>query len=279
MNNILINSIVVIVLYSINLFAQSNDEEQFNYAMSLFEKEKYFDAVTEFKRLLFFSDDQQYKFDANYYTGLSYKNGAKFSDAIRYLTTAEINAKTDKQIYNSRIQIIRTNILRKTTKRALSLLASLEEDKKYSVKKDEINYWRGWAYMFQDDWESASRSFAMIDENHDLKFLADSVDEKQYSVTFAKTISYLLPGAGQFYTGEYVSGLLSLGWNLLWGYLTINSFLNDRAFDGIMIGGLLWFRFYRGNFQNAEKFALEKNLIISNDAMQYLQNSYDGLKP
>jgi len=89
----------------------------------------------------------------------------------------------------------------------------------------------------------------------------------------------IIPGAGQFYTGEYVSGLLSLGWNVLWGYLTIKSFVDDRIFDGIMVGSLLWLRFYNGNTYNAEKFAEEKNLLISNKALLFLQHGYEGEKP
>ena len=102
---------------------------------------------------------------------------------------------------------------------------------------------------------------------------------KPYSVNFAKIFSMIIPGAGQFYTGEYLSGFLSLGWNVLWGYLTIKSFIDDRVFDGIMIGSFLWFRFYNGNIYNAKKFAKEKNLIISNKALFYLQNGYEGEKP
>ena len=109
--------------------------------------------------------------------------------------------------------------------------------------------------------------------------MADNIDEELYSVSFAKTISYIIPGAGQIYTGEYISGLLSLGWNVLWGYLTIRSFIDERIFDGIVIANFLWLRFYRGNFQNAEKFAEEKNLIISNKGLEYLQYEYSGRKP
>ena len=121
--------------------------------------------------------------------------------------------------------------------------------------------------------------FNSISPNHELKVLADSINAEFYNVTLSKVLSVFLPGAGQFYTGEYVSGLISLGWNVLWGYLTINAFLDDRIFDGIMIGSLLWWRFYTGNLQNAEKFALEKNLEITNNALRYLRNNYPGNKP
>jgi len=260
-------------------FAQSSFNAQFNFAKKLYSNEKYFDTVTELKRLLFFDDNSEYNYEANLLIGKSYKQGAKFSNAIRYLTIAEINAKSIDELYETRIEIIRINILRRTTRRAFKLLDSLEADERFKVRKDEIKYWRGWAYMFADDWERAAQTFAELDTNHVLKILAEEVGDDLYSVSFAKTISYIIPGAGQIYTGEYISGLLSLGWNVLWGYLTIKAFIAERVFDGIVIANFLWLRFYKGNIQNAENFAMEKNLVRSNKALNYLQFEYDGLKP
>ncbi len=268
-----------ILLISCATFAQNSFEAQFNYAKKLYSDEHYFDTVTELKRLLFFDENSEYNYKANLLIGKSYKQGAKFSDAIRYLTLAELNAKNIDELFETRIEIIRINILRRTTRRALKLLDSLGSDERFIDRKDEIKYWRGWAYMFADDWEQAAQTFAEIDTNHVLKTLSEEVRNDLYSVSFAKTISYIIPGAGQIYTGEYISGLLSLGWNVLWGYLTIKAFIAERIFDGIVIANFLWLRFYRGNLQNAENFAMEKNLVRSNRALNYLQFEYDGLKP
>jgi hypothetical protein len=269
----------IILLISCAAFAQNSFDAQFNFAKKLYSDEDYFDTVTELKRLLFFDQSSEYNYEANLLIGKSYKQGAKFSDAIRYLTLAEINAKNIYELYETRIEIIRINILRRTTRRAFKLLDSLHADERFTDRKDEIKYWRGWAYMFADDWEQAAHTFAEIDTNHVLKTLAEEVDDDLYSVSFAKTISYIIPGAGQIYTGEYISGLLSLSWNVLWGYLTIKAFINERIFDGIIIANFLWLRFYRGNLQNAENFAMEKNLVRSNRALNYLQFEYEGLKP
>ena len=259
--------------------AQSAFQNQFDFAKQLYDNENFFEAITELKRLLFFDETEEYNYEANNLIGLSYKQGAKFSDAIRYLTLAEINAKTTEELFQRRIEIIRINILRRTTGRALKLLDSLEADNRFKDRTDEINYWRGWSYIFADEWEKASFEFAKIDTVQTLSKLAKQVDDDMYSVTFAKTISYIIPGAGQIYTGEYISGLLSLGWNVLFGYLTVKSFIDERIFDAIVIANFLWLRFYRGNLQNAENFAGEKNLNISNKALNYLQYEYDGLKP
>ena len=268
--------IIFILSGAIRIFSQDSFQQQFDLAKKLFDEENYFDAVTEFKRLLFFDDTGKYSYEANKIIGLSYKQGAKFSDAIHYFSLAENNASTEDEVFESKIEIIKVNILRRTISRALTLLDDLRIDKRFNNRMDDINYWSGWAYIFADEWEKASTSFN--DHNPELSALCDSVNGDFYNVTLAKTLS-IIPGVGQFYTGEYVSGLISIGWNVLWGYLTINAFAEDRVFDGIMVGTLLWWRFYSGNLQNAEKFAQQKNLEKTNSALRYLQNNYIGSKP
>ena len=271
--------LLAILLASVSVDAQTSSAEQFNLAKKLFDDANYFDAVTEFKRLLFFDESADYSFEANRLIGLSYKQGAKFSDAVYHFAEAELNARIDEESFEMKIEIVKINILRRTTDRALKLLENLEVDGRFANKQNEINYWRGWCYFFDNDWQQASSSFERIDSSHSLKIFADSVHNKFYDVTLAKVLSTFIPGSGQIYTGEYVSGLISLGWNVLWGYLTINAFVEDRVFDGVMIGTLLWWRFYTGNRHNAEKFAEEKNLEISNNALKYLIESHSGPIP
>jgi len=272
------NILLFINLILSNLLAQDLDK-QYNYANSLFNSEKYFDAITEYKRLLYFDKSEQYYFQSNFNIGLSYKFGAKYDEAIKYFYFSEMSAQSDSLKIQSRLQRIRINILRRTTDNALIMLKEMHKEFPNQVDSNTIAYWEGWAYIMADDWEKASLSFNKIDSEHTLKKIANEVEDNKYSVTFATLISYILPGSGQFYTGNYISGLLSLGWNVLWGYLTINAFVTDRVLEGILIGGLLWARFYRGNFKNAEKFAIEKNIEISNEAYKYLKNNYKGIKP
>lgn len=270
--------LLLIISSSAEIHSQTEIEEQFNYAKKLYAEEKYFDAVTEFKRLLFFDEEDIYSYESNLLTGLSYKNGAKFSEAIRHFTIAELNSKNVDEVFEARLELIKVNILRRTTARALTLLDSLQRDSRFSNQIDEIDYWRGWAYIFSDDWKQAASYFSKLKNGHQLSQICDSLDNNLYNPQLAKFLS-IVPGAGQFYTGEYISGLISIGWNVLWGYLTINAFMEDRVFDGLMVGTLLWWRFYSGNIQNAEKFAIEKNLEKTNSALRYLQNNYNGKKP
>ncbi|MDA3860937.1 MAG: tetratricopeptide repeat protein [Melioribacteraceae bacterium] len=252
---------------------------QKSYADSLFQSERFFDAITEYKRLQFFSNSEEYNYSSNFKIALCYKAGAKYDDAIKYFNIAKTNSNNVQDSINTELQIIRTNILRRTIPEALSLLKQIDEKYPNKIDSSTINYWSGWAYILNDDWDLASKEFEKINNLHPLKTLADSVDSEKYSVTFAKVSSFIIPGSGQFYTGNYLSGIMSLGWDILWGYLTINAFVTDRAVEGILIGSLLWTRFYKGNFQNAERFAVERNKEISNKAYQYLAKKYIGEKP
>ena len=275
-----VNSTLLLILFAvIVIIPQDRLDEQLTKATAMYFHEEYFNSITELKRLIFFDSNKKYSYTANELIGECYQKGGKLSDALNYFTRAEIAAITPEDIYNCRINIIKINIMRRTTGRALSLRDTLENDPRFTMKKVEINYWKGWAYIFSDEWDTASDQFGRVSPESELKRFCDSIDNQKYSVIKAKLLSYFVPGAGQIYTGNYLSGILSLGWNILWGYTTITAFQANRIFDGIMVGDLLWLRFYNGNNQNAEKFAIEKNLEISNNALIYLQNVYQGEKP
>lgn len=252
-------------------------ERQKHLADSLFAAGDYFNAVTEYSRLEYFDNRNDYTFIANFKIGLAYKYGSLLDNALKAFAKSLLKAGTDKEKITAKEEIVKINILRRDTDKAHQYLNELAKDINYS--ENDLSYWRGWTFMFQDKWDLAALEFGKIKIDHELKIFCESVNNDKYSVTLAQILSYILPGSGQFYTGNYLSGLMSLGWNVLCGYTTVNAFVEERVFDGLMVGNLLWLRFYRGNNQNAEKFAVQKNTEIVNQAYRYLKNSYKGLKP
>lgn len=269
----------VFIIFTDAGLAQLQLEKQFAFAESLFVQEKYYDAITEAKRLSFFDIRSQYSFRANKLIAESYKQGGKLSEAVHYFTRAEISSHDKMELFSTKIEIIKINILRRAFSLVNHQLNEMEKDSKFAADSSSLQYWRGWNYLFHDDWQKASELFGKIDSAVVLKNICEEVQKKKYSVSFAKGLSVVLPGAGQFYTGEYVSGFLSLGWNVLLGYLTVQAFSAERVFDGMAVGTLLWLRFYNGNLSNAAKFAEEKNSRIFNETLEYLQKNYQGLKP
>jgi hypothetical protein len=278
----IVNKILIILLLIYGnqiLFAQTTLQGQFEKAVQLFNGSKYFDSITEFKRLLFFDREKKYSFQSNLYIGTAYKEGGKFDEAVHYFTIAEMNASNEQEIFDSKIWAVRANILRRSTDQAIKMLEQILSDSKFDSSNVEINYWKGWAYIFSDKWDLAAESFSKNPADSLLAKFCSDVDDEKFSESFAKYSSYLIPGLGQFYTGEYISGALSLGWNVLFGYLAIDSFADERVFDGFVTANFLWLRFYSGNLQNAEKFVTQKNLTITNDALRNLQTIYKGKKP
>ncbi len=267
------------ITLTVVLSGQNQLQIQLDYANRLFSVRQYYDAITEYKRLLFFDSENKFNYLVNFNIGLCYKEGAIFDEAIKHFSIAELNSSNTQEKYAVKIEIVKANILRRTTGRALQILDEMEKEPAYNSKTDSLFYWRGWAYIFEDRWESAAQSFNKINSYHELKLLSNRVIKEKYSVTFAKVISYILPGMGQIYTGNYIKGFMSLGYNVLFGYLTVNSFAENRVFDGIAIGSLLWLRFYRGSVQNAEESAIEKNIQVSNKTLRFLQTEYMGEKP
>ena len=197
-----------IVVSCINLFSQDFEQRPWEYANTYFEQEKYFDAITEYKLLLFFEESGKFKFDILLQIGKCYKKGGKFDESIKYFAKSKNEAKNIDEKYISDLEMLKVNILRRTTSRAFLLLDSMQMNKNYSFHEDDFYYWRGWNYIFADEWQNAANEFNKISPDHPLKKICEDVENDKYSVTFAKVISYFIPGAGQIYTGNYIAGIM-----------------------------------------------------------------------
>ncbi len=191
------SGLISIIFFSFTSFigAQTIDEQK-QLSDSLFNVENYFDAITEYKRLLYFDKSNSFKYDANLRIAKSYKAGAKYGDAIKYFLIARNNCNIDSNIINTELEIIRVNILRRTIPEALKRLSEIESKYAGEIDSATINYWRGWAHIMADDWELASIEFAKIESDHPLKKISDKVESEKYSVAFAKISSFIILGSG-----------------------------------------------------------------------------------
>jgi TM2 domain-containing membrane protein YozV len=249
---------------------------QWEKARALQQNEKFYDAVTEYERLLFFDHSGKYHYSAYKEIGACYYAGAKIREAAEAYSKAASVAHEDSEAAGARQELIRMLLLERQYGRA-SLQISFYE--KSGAPPEEVRFWRGWLAIFQDDWGKAAGCFGSPDTTNFLRDFCLSVQKKKYNRNLAELLSVFLPGAGQIYTGHYAQGAVSLGWNALWGYLTVKAFAADRVFDGVMTGSLLWLRFYSGGYQTAGTYADERNREIYNEALQFLERDYKGMKP
>lgn len=273
--------VFVFLLFCICITAQDKSvlDQQFAFADRLKNQGQLFDAVTEYERLLCFDTLHVYGFDANKNIAACYRRGAKFKEAVTYAGASLRYAKNPEDIYMTKIELVKLHILNRTFSSASNILSSMGKDTVHKNIGQEVHYWRGWIHMFSNEWEKAADEFASVDSAQSLRQFCIQTEKKQYPVITLKILSAIVPGSGQMITGHVWNGLLSLGWNVLWGYLTVDAAIADRVGDALLIGDLLWLRFYTGNIENAGKFADEKNAQIFQDALRYLQDEFIGAKP
>lgn len=274
-----VNKIVILTLTKTILICAQNDLLiQKKLADSIFYAENYFDAIKEYKRLHFFDKEKLYDFYSYYQIALCYKYGGKFEQAHNYFSLALIKAETVNQIFDVKINLCRLNIIENKLENAHRILDDLEKNYSTNDFADQIKFWRGWAFFYEKNWNSAFKIFFELNY-FELADIVLKIKSEYYSIEKSKTLSMLLPGLGQFHTANYISGIGSFLWNLLTGYLTINAFWNERIFDGIIFSNLLWLRFYRGNIQNAEKFAIEKNNELFKNTLNYIYKNFPHYIP
>lgn len=262
--------IILIIICTYNyIFPQSELVKQLNYANSLYFNQEYYDAIKEYKRLIFFDKEKLFKYYSLYQIAKCYKYGRKFENSYNFFSLALTEAKSPKDIFDCKINICRLNIIEKKTKNAHRILDELERDLMFVDFQEEIKFWRAWVFFFEMDYKKSKNIFNELNKIQ-LKNLSEKLLDESYSVQKAKILSTIIPGMGQFYTGNYLSGVGSLLWNILSGYLTISALSNERIFDGILISNFLWLRFYKGNLENAEKFAVDKNDKIFNESLKFI---------
>ncbi|MBI5726381.1 MAG: tetratricopeptide repeat protein [Ignavibacteriales bacterium] len=252
---------------------------QLRFADSLLQSGNPFDAVTEYERVVFFDKQHTHTRRALLGQTEAYLQGGKYTPAIDCMNRALAYSKSSAEIQDLQFALVKAHILNKNSGQAYGILDAMAQNRQNLSLLPALNYWYGWAKMFDDDWKSAADYFDKCDSANFLKKFCLDVDNKKYPVSFIKFISVVLPGSGSIYTGHYFSGALSLGWNALFGYLTVQALQNQRVLDALLIGDLLLLRFYTGNIENAEKYALEKNKEIHESALHYLETDFQGAKP
>jgi tetratricopeptide (TPR) repeat protein len=273
----------IVILFLLSFYAAAQDssalEQQFEFANSLYNQGRLYDAVTEYERLLYFDTLHTFSFEANKNIAACYRRSAQYKQAITYTGRAMTFMRDPQLLFDKKIELVKLHILNKTFSSASNVLIQMEQDTTCHNRIQEVYYWRGWLFMFQDNWRAAEKEFAKVDSAKALERFCGHIEDKRYSFEIMEILSVVVPGSGQMLTGHVWNGLLSLGWNVLWGYLTIDAAVANRVGDALLIGDLLWLRFYVGNIENAGTFAKEKNAQLFQDALRYLQDEFIGAKP
>ena len=258
--------------------AQKDDlAKQFDFVDSLYDSGRYYDAMIEAERLLFFDSLKSYHYNANFIKGQCYRETGQFKNARYCFELAAVNTPSRDEKFLAEQEILRVLILERRYSSFDKRIEILE--RVFPEKSVIFDYWRGWRYAFSGEWEDAREKFSISDTSSELIKLCSMAEEKELSMTKGLVLSALIPGAGQAYAGEYLNSVITLGWVAFGAWLVYDAIRADRFFDALIEANYVLFRFYKGNLSNTIDYINRRNLEIKNETLRFLQINYKGLKP
>ncbi len=187
-----------------------SDEALIN-AERLASEGKYYPAIIEYKRYMFFNpENKSYAF---YNIGMLYRKMHEWQKAIDNLELSILHEKDKNIAEEKRIKLATTLIASRNYN-----LAKLELIKVYEFSESRINrlralYFDGIASVYAYDWNSAVDSFSIYYSEYDpnkirkINSILNNVKSSYKSKKLAQILSAIIPGAGQIYAGDLRNGL------------------------------------------------------------------------
>jgi len=262
-----------LILPSAKSYAESDQQPalkiepdtQYDFAEYYYSNEKYFRAIGEYKRFIYFFPEDTRVPLAVYKIGESYFKSRRFREAINSSKTIiDRYADTDLSV-KSYFMISECLILLDEYGPAISNLHNLIVITDDIQTKDEAFYRLGWIYLEMGAWEKAKLYFSKISrENthkYSLKKLSDELNRvatiPEKNPKLAGVLS-IIPGAGFLYCERYQDALIAF---LLNGAMICAAY---EAFDSGngALGSIITFietGFYAGNIYGSVSSAHKYN--------------------
>jgi len=233
-------------------------------------------AITEYKRFIFFHPDDNRVAKTYYNIGLAYRTQGLWQEAIMAMRNSILHATTDDEKSEYQINLAVTLISSKQYDLAQLELIKLMLRDPNGIFTQRVLLLRAVAYIYQFQWEEAREVLQEYTDDDKLDILFNkAANLPQKSTNTAKMLSTIIPGAGQFYTKDWRSGLNALVLNSLLGYVAVDAVLDQHYADAAFWMFFIFVRYYQGNFYRAEIAVKTYNKEVSqraaNDILDRLQ--------
>lgn len=236
-------------------------------ADSLFHQKDYFQAVTEYKRFLFFHADKKdsSSLQAWFQMGLCHRNSHEWDAARSAFDTVLALSDSGTLRERTRFQSALVQLAQGSTDEAEFEFAGLAKFSPDSVTRIKALFFKGICQVKRHGWEEARNSFqtyALLSKDS-LPPRLDSLLRaaagfRWRSLETAKWLSTALPGLGQAYAASPLEGLYSLTLNASTGWLTVYFLTQGQIVNGLL-AFILWERFYFGNREKASQLTTRFN--------------------
>lgn len=257
-----LTSILIINFLITDLYPQTIQESE-KYAENQFNSGNYFNAITAYRRILFFEPDQQnseifQNLSLCYFKLNDYKK-SHYYNQLAYSMEKNDSIKTEIGLKN-----VFMYILQKEYNYALSdILALPIPTSKYLLKK--YNFYKGVIFFLQHKFIESQQYFSLslkhedkrVQKKLDSLFLENKKISRKKPV-LARYMCVFIPGSGQFYAGYPIDALNSIAISGAFLYLYFYTIKTYSFIDGIL-AVLPWFeRYYFGGMDNAEELTIKK---------------------
>jgi predicted negative regulator of RcsB-dependent stress response len=286
---IIINIIILFLFLFLNIPEQVLANTPFKNSMllsmadSLLSYKNYDEAITEYKRFIFFHPNSK-KLDYIYLKiGSCYQRIGNFKKSVNAFNTSIKLTKDDSLKNENRISIAVSSIANANYDIALKELQKVVLNNNNSIIKKKAHFLITIAYIYKKNWDAASNVFQFFKNDSSYNsasfiFRIDSILNKGNELKFKSTqiseiLSTFLPGLGQFYNGFYKDAFNAFSLNGLNFYITyylINQDLYIKAGLYFIYFGV---RYYNGNRYHARQGAIDfNNELINKHKKQVLDS-------
>lgn len=243
----------------------------------LLEQKSYHEAITEYKRFIFFNPEGESAAYAFYRMGLAYRSDHKWKEAVDALR-ASILATEDPKIADERRIILATTLIA-SGNYSLARLELLKVSE--APLRPKSLYFYGIACLYMSDWDEAREAFGEFysryadgpatDRTEEIERVLASVESSYRSPGLARFLSAIIPGLGQVYAGDWRDGLNALVLNgLAIGFIA--NAIHRRDYRDAAIISSISIRYYTGNIYNAQVDVRKYNKSLDREsAMKILQ--------
>lgn len=257
----ILKTIFLLLILLIPLNALAMGQSVLSFADSLAAEEEHYRAITEYKRFLHLFPEAQEAPRARLSIARSLIAGERWGQADLALEVLIKKHPKSPEAGTARQTYADIAFDRDDYETARERYLSLLEESSDQADRAHAHYRIGWTFLEEDRIEEARTSFAHLESGRASE-LSISLDDYQKlpkkSPALAGTLSAVLPGAGQLYTGRIRQAVLAFGLNAAFIYGAIEAFENDNH----AVGGILLFfetGWYTGNIYNAVNNAHKYN--------------------
>jgi len=216
LNKFLLTFIVSVCIQA-EVFGSSDQrgEQTVNYALSLFEEHDYYRAISQFKKIQFFTDTEELRVWCDYKIAEAYYKSRKYRTSIRYFERYLNQEDKKERAFKARMYLGAgySNLDKHDlAERQFQLAESL-------VGNGLGALWSAYNRLYMHGVGGAVREFHSIERNYKAKTVGlvsskiaevlDTYQKSRLRPRLASTLSAFIPGLGQLYARHYYDAVQS----------------------------------------------------------------------